>query len=103
LTRKRNDRRLAGYEVEIDMKLADVATGEIVGQADDRELALLDDKFKFLPTGLVIVDGIPAEQIKLMCENLERRGLTWHRGLAFVGNFVQYLDGRIDARYIPIE
>jgi len=45
------------------------------------------------PTGLVIVDGIPAEQIKLMCENLERRGLTWHRGLAFVGNLFSILMG----------
>lgn len=37
------------------MNLVDAETGEIVGEGQSQELALLDGHFKFLPTGLVVV------------------------------------------------
>jgi len=37
------------------MRLVNTETGEIAGEGQDQELALLDGHFQFLPTGLVVI------------------------------------------------
>ena len=69
------------------MKVTDANTGEIVGQTEEQELALIDDKFRFLPTGLVVT-GNPTfeewEQCGKLLAHIQKRVHWW------IGDWLNY-------------
>jgi len=71
------------------LKIANANTGEIVGQTEEKEmaLALIDDKFSFLPTGLVVI-GNPTfeewEQCGKLLAHIQKRVHWW------IGDWLNY-------------
>lgn len=78
------------------MKVADANTGEVVGQTEDKELALIDDKFRFLPTGLVVT-GNPTfeewEQCGKLLAHIQKRIHWW------IGDWLNYGERTYGEKY----
>jgi hypothetical protein len=78
------------------MNLIDTDNGEIIGQTEGMELALMDDKFKFLPTGLV-VNGNPTfeewEQCGKLLAHIQKRVHWW------IGDWLNYGEHTYGEKY----
>jgi len=78
------------------MKLVDAGNGEIMGQTEGQELALVDDKFRFLPTGLV-VQGNPTfeewEQCGKLLAHIQKRVHWW------IGDWLNYGERTYGEKY----
>lgn len=78
------------------MQLVNAETGGIEGQASKQNLVLVDDKFKFTPTGLV-VRGSPTfeewEECGSILAQLQRRIHWW------IGDWLNYGEGAYGEKY----
>jgi len=78
------------------MQLIDAETGEIEGRANGQALALVDDKFQFMPTGLIIQDDPTFEEWEecgQLLGHIQKRIHWW------IGDWLNYGEGRWPDRY----
>lgn len=78
------------------MKVVDTENGEIVGQTEEKELALVDDKFRFLPTGLIVKDNPTFEEWEecgLLLAHIQKRVHWW------IGDWLNYGERRWGEMY----
>lgn len=81
------------------MNLIDTQTGEIAGETDDGAIALVDEKFRFTPTGL-IVTGDPTlaecQETYQILTNFGRRVHFW------IGDLLNYVESRWGETYAQL-
>ena len=81
------------------MQLINAETGEIEGQADEQALALVDDKFQFTPTGLVIQGDPTFEECEIAAKYISFLGKM---APIWLGDLLNYMDNRWGEGYAQI-
>lgn len=81
------------------MNLVDVQTGEITSKTDDKAIALVDEKFRFTPTGLIVM-GDPTfaecQETYQILTNFGRRVHFW------IGDLLNYVESRWGETYAQL-
>lgn len=81
------------------MNLVDTQTGEITSRADGKAITLIDEKFKFTPTGLVVTGAPTFEDCQETYQILTNFGRRVH---FWIGDLLNYVESRWGETYAQL-